>query len=483
MQDTPRFPRTVLAELPDPCGPARSTTDDLAQKRYVAAGDHAHVIGMLDGSFPPIGTRIRGEMGGVWAPPIKLLSGYWFALNGEWLPAATCFTSGAGYVQLQLPARDGIEITRTEFAPDGLAALVICLTMENTSAQDQQIALTLAARSQLLGAYPWNDTSPSADELNRKDRASYDPAAGTLTFRTHERPWCAVVGASERPTYGVVDEDIWGPVSESQRDGYSQAHWSTGAKLRWNLDIAAGEEQTLWFVVAGSHTAQEDAEATLQLVLADPASLLRAKIQERTELLAQTQLDLPDPQLAAAREWATLNMADLRTTVTNVSVRDVDEGKAYPPPVASLPLLSGIGDGYPDYPGFYGTGSGYIMYPLVASGMWETAMAHLRMLRDVSRALNGATGKVVHEILPDGSVHFGNTAARGDTNETALFATAVELFGAGRAMIASAMRCMNLLSMACATSPPILTPTATYGRKGMGSPSGQAWDPSISMWL
>jgi hypothetical protein len=51
---------------------------------------------MLDGSFPPIGTRIRGEMGGLWAPPIKLLTGYWFALNGEWLPAAARFTSGAG---------------------------------------------------------------------------------------------------------------------------------------------------------------------------------------------------------------------------------------------------------------------------------------------------------------------------------------------------------------------------------------------------
>jgi len=77
MEDSPRFPRTVLAELPGPCGPARSAIDNLAQKRYAAAGDRAYAIGMLDGSFPPIGTRIRGEMGGVWAPPIKLLSGYW----------------------------------------------------------------------------------------------------------------------------------------------------------------------------------------------------------------------------------------------------------------------------------------------------------------------------------------------------------------------------------------------------------------------
>src|SRR5436190_22108860 len=117
MPPAQHFPKTVLPSPPEPCGPARSTVDDLARKRYAAAGVRAYVIGMLDGSFPPIGTRIRGEMGGVWAPPIKLLTGYWFALNGEWLPAATCFTSGAGYVRMQLPARDGIDITRTEFVP------------------------------------------------------------------------------------------------------------------------------------------------------------------------------------------------------------------------------------------------------------------------------------------------------------------------------------------------------------------------------
>jgi hypothetical protein len=427
MEDTARFPRTILAELPDPCGPARSTTESLAQKRYVVAGDHAYSIGTLDGGFPPIGTRIRGEMGGVWAQPIKLLQGFWFGLNGDWLPAATRFTSGAGYVQMQLPTLDGIVITRTEFAPDGLAALLVGLTLQNTAPRDQRVALKFAARSQLMGGYPWNENTPSADELNRKDTANYDPAAGTLTFRTSGRHWYALIGASLRPSHGAADDDTWGPVSEAQRHGYSQAQWSAGAMLRWDIDLAAGDERTLWLAVAGSHTAREEAEETLRLVLADPASLLRTKIGVRTDLLAQVQIESPDPQLMAALDWATMNMADLRRTVTDVQIRDVDEGKAYPPPIQMFPRLSGIGDGFPDYPSFYGTGSGYIVYPLVASGMWETAMEHLRLLRDVSRTINGRTGKVVHEIICDGSVHFGNNAARGDTNETALFATAVDL--------------------------------------------------------
>jgi hypothetical protein len=427
VQDTSHFPSSVLAELPDPCGPTRSTTENLEQKRYVVAGDHLYSVGTLDGGFPPIGTRIRGEMGGVWAQPIKLLTGFWFALNGEWLPAATSFTSGAGYVQMHIPALDDIEITRTEFAPDGFAALLVGLTLYNAAAHDQRVALKFAARSQLMGAYPWNDTTPSADELNRKDTASYDPAVGTLTFHTPDRHWYAIVGASLRASHGAADDDSWGPLSEAQHDGYSQAQWSAGAMLRWDIDLAVGEEQTLWLVVAGSHTAREEAEETVRLALADPSSLLRAKISARTDLLAQVQVELPDPQLLTALEWATMNMADLRRTVTDVHIRDVDEGKAYPPPVKTILRLSGIGDGFPDYPSFYGTGSGYIVYPLAASGMWEIAMEHLRLLRDVSRAINGDSGKVVHEIICDGSVHFGNNAARGDTNETALFATAVEL--------------------------------------------------------
>jgi hypothetical protein len=54
---------------------------------------------------------------GVWAHPIKLMTGYWFALDGAWLPPARRFTSGTGYVQFELPQLDGIDITRLEFLP------------------------------------------------------------------------------------------------------------------------------------------------------------------------------------------------------------------------------------------------------------------------------------------------------------------------------------------------------------------------------
>jgi hypothetical protein len=112
-------------------------------------------------------------------------------------------------------------------------------------------------------------------------------------------------------------------------------------------------------------------------------------------------------------------------TVLNAEMRDTKEGTVYPSPLAEFPLLSGFGAGYPDYPWFFGTDGAYTTFGLVATGQWETAENHLNLVRSVSQAVNGSTGKVLHEIVTDGSIYFGTNAQPGDTNETAEFASAV----------------------------------------------------------
>jgi glycogen debranching enzyme len=62
---------------------------------------------------------------------------------------------------------------------------------------------------------------------------------------------------------------------------------------------------------------------------------------------------------------------------------------------------------------------------LSALGLWEEAKNHLDTIRQVSELVNGPTGKVLHEIVTDGSIYFGTNAQNGDVNETAEFATAV----------------------------------------------------------
>jgi glycogen debranching enzyme len=397
----------------------------LSAKRYVAAGDRAYVIGAEDGAFPPMGWHIRGEMGGVWAHPIKLLDGYWFALDGAWLPLAADYTTGPGYVKIDFPVVNGFKVTRTEFSPDGSPAVLIKLTIFNQKSAARDLALTMDVRSELMAAYPWGWTKPSAKDVNGKDAGAY--AANTLTFTEQGKPWAAVVGASTPAATGTVGENFWGPVKAADQKDYLENGNGTGAELKWTLKLPAEQEQVLWIAVAGSHVSEADAKAALTAALTNPDAQLAGKILARQKLLAQTRVDLPDLDLQTAFDWGKLNMADLLRTATDVQIRDVDEGKVFPAPLKTLPLITGVGAGFPDYPWLFGTDGAYTSFPLIASGQWDTASAHLRSVRDVSVVLNGATGKVVHEIVTDGSVYFGNNLAPGDSNETAEFVTAVDL--------------------------------------------------------
>jgi glycogen debranching enzyme len=418
---------SVAGAAPNPGGPTRSTVENLAKKRYVAAGDRAYVIGSEDGRFPPMGWHIRGEMGGVWAHPIKLLDGYWFSVNNTWLPAASRFTTGAGYVQMNFPITEGLEVTRTEFSPDGSPVTLTGLTLRNPGNTSRSFKLSMDTRSEIMAAYPWGWTTPNAKEFNGPDEGSYNPSTGTLTFKEPDKQWYAAVGASVAPNFGMVNPNFWGPIPRAERADYLENGNGTGGRLRWDLGLGGGQETTLWVAVAGSHTSEVEATDALSTALNNPDNMLTQKVADRLALLDQTKVSVPDdPVLQDAFDWGKLNMADLTRTVTNAEIRDVDEGRAYPDPVATMDL-TGIGAGYPDYPWYFGTDGAYTAYPLVASGQWDTAKAHLRSIRDVSRAINGSTGKVVHEVVTDGSVYWGANDDPGNTNETAQFATAVEL--------------------------------------------------------
>src|SRR5688572_31759372 len=120
-----RFPVLValsaLLSLPavaQAAPPTLSTSDRLQDRRYVAAGDRAYVVGFEDGRFYAQGWHISGEMGGVWTEPLKLVDGVWFGVDGQWLGPATRFTSGWGYSSLRFPAVGDLRISRTDFAPD-----------------------------------------------------------------------------------------------------------------------------------------------------------------------------------------------------------------------------------------------------------------------------------------------------------------------------------------------------------------------------
>src|SRR6266480_6340978 len=202
-------------------GPTLSVSSNLTNRRYVASGDRAYDLGSEDGRFPAMGFHTRGEMGGIWTPPIKLLDGIWFGINGKWIGPATSFTSGFGYTQMALPptpaGTNSLNITRTDFAPDGRRAVEFGLTL--TASNSAPFELNVDAHSELMSAYPWGFTKPDQTQFNLPDTAAFN--GKQLVFQEVGTPpvanatphsWAAVVGATGlTPVSGTTGSDFRGP--------------------------------------------------------------------------------------------------------------------------------------------------------------------------------------------------------------------------------------------------------------------------------
>src|SRR4051794_9451407 len=154
----------VLLVLPaaSAASPELSTSDQLKTRRYVAAGDRAFVSGFEDGRFYAQGWHITGEMGGVWSQPLKLVDGVWFGVDGGWLPPATKFTSGWGYTRMDFPATGGLDVSRTDFAPDGRRAALFGLHLKNSGSDPVTVPLKVDVHSEVMSDYPWAWTTPNA---------------------------------------------------------------------------------------------------------------------------------------------------------------------------------------------------------------------------------------------------------------------------------------------------------------------------------
>ena len=427
--------------------PELSETSRLGERRTVVTGDQAWVLGTADGRFPAAGFHTRGEMGGFWLPDLKLLDGLWFGLNGDWIGAGTRTSTGWGYVRTDLPTTNGVAASRTDVVPDGVSGALVGLTLRAN--RTRTVTLRADAHSELMGSYPWGETNPSQTEVNLPDSAAV--RGRTLQFRDRGTPtssngeahdWAAVVGSALQPTAAETGEDHRGPQdpavicpasgpdapTQPPRCDDTEYGEGAGGQLTYRLRLRAGEARTVWFGVGGSTEGVSDARAELRTLLRDPVGALQAKVAERVRLDRRTTVDLPgDPQLAASVRWSKQMLAASEQRVSDPQLRIVNAGKDYPEPVGSVDSMRWLGAGWPDYTWLFGTDGEYTAFAAVAAGQFAPIKAHLRALRDVSEIVNEGSGKIVHEVTPDGAVYFGANADPGNTDETAKYPSAVNL--------------------------------------------------------
>jgi len=428
-----------------------STADRLGDRRYVAAGTRAYDIGTEAGRYPAMGFHTRGEMGGVWSPPIKLLDGLWFGVDGHWVGPAKRFTSGYGYVSMDLPRQRGLQVTRTDFVPDGRRAVLVGLRLSGASATTT-MDLAVDAHSELMSAYPWSATTPNQETFNLRDTVTVD--RDRLLFRERGRPdpaapyhdWAALVGAAPNPALrqiahstgrnfrGPQDPPVICPRTTTSPDTTPPRCDDTaygkgaGGQLRYHVTVQAGRAVSLWFAVAGSEAGAVGARTEYAAATADPAGELAAKVAQRRALAGLTRLDLPgDPLLAQGIDWSKQNLADLRQEARDLRVRITHAGTVYRSPVGRVDTIRFIGAGFPDYPWMFATDGEYTAFANVGLGQFAAIEDHLRSLMQVSEVANHHSGKVVHETVTDGSVYFGANADDGNTDETVKFPSTVAL--------------------------------------------------------
>ncbi len=431
-----------------PRSPELSETRRLDDRRAVVIGERAYSTGTEDGLYPAMGFHTRGEMGGIWSPPIKLLDGIWFGVGGQWLGGqveAERFSSGWGYTRTDYARTSGVAVARTDVVPDGPRAQLIGLTIRSDRAR--QVPLTVDAHSELMSSYPWGETTPSQLDVNLDDSGAVED--GALVFREQAgaghplgaHDWAAVVGSTLAPESSQLGPDFRGPqdpavicpasgttAEQPARCDDTAYGAGTGGRLSYEVRVPADRPVTVWFAVGGSDQGLAEARASYDEVLATPRALLKGKILARQAVDQRTQVSLPgDPLLERSIRWSKQNLADSVQDARDLQLRFVDTGLQFPAPEGSLGQMRWLGAGWPDYPWLFGTDGEYTAFASVTMGQFEEIKDHLRALRDVSEIINDGSGKVVHEVTPDGSVYFGANESEGNTDETSKFPSAVAL--------------------------------------------------------
>jgi len=449
---------SLLAAAPAVAAPVLSVSSRLADRRSVAAGQRSYSIGFEDGRFYANGWHSTGEMGGVWTPPLKLLDGIWFGVDGQWVGQATQFTSGWGFTRLDFPDIDGLHVQRTDFAPDQNRAVLFGLKLSNPTSSGKTVPVTVDAHSELMTAYPWGFTgvTPNASD-NLPDHGAYTNSElqftddGALPGAPTHHYTALVKAANETATSGTAADtggNFRGPQGVSPHPHVCAADDSTslpsacddgpfghgtGGELTYSVTVPAGGNQTLWVGVAGSDQGTGDAQSELDAALQNPQAELKAKKAARRQLGRFSRVSLPgDRLLQNSIDWGKQNLADLTQTASNLQIRWTNQGKQFPAPLGTVPHARWFGAGFPDYPWIFATDGEYTAFAAVALGQFQTAEDHLRALKDISDILNNGSGIVVHETVSDGSVWFGHDSQTNGTNdfntdETIKFPSAVAL--------------------------------------------------------
>lgn len=354
---------------------------------FVTAGNRVYMVGHQDGSFPDLGWHIKGEMGGIWNHPIKLMDGFDIELtHGNEvfkLDKAIGFTNyPTANKHTFIWKEKNIEIERWQFVPDDKQGLVVQLIIKNLGSE-KKVKLKFTGKTDLRPTWLGERTQM----FDGKDFTTYDESLKAWKVKDSLNPWFTIFGSE-------LEFDNNSTISENKTTNNTASNSIEDAVF-----LFSGKTHVVNYIISGSYTSENDAVNTYSSIKKNINHDFISK-KERFEVLAgKTKLTVPDKDIEQAFEWLKYNCDWLIRTVPEIG--------------------SGITAGIPDYPWWFGVDSEYALKGYMAIGQKEAVYNTIKLLDSVSNTVNG-NGKILHEMSSNGAVF--NT---GNINETPQFVSLI----------------------------------------------------------
>ncbi|MFN8502650.1 MGH1-like glycoside hydrolase domain-containing protein [Kouleothrix sp.] len=338
---------------------------------YFLAGRKLYYVGLVGGGIQPIGAEhLAGEMGGIWAHPVKVADGLTLqvAEPGEEPPApsAVTLTEALSHVEWRYSQAD-LAVRRRDFVAEEHAAFVSLLALRNDGTRPRAGELRLSIWLKFLGCW-FGGLSVGGGEywLDGSAVLGYD--------RLWQGRWGVAFGAGIAPTHCEFAPHGQGRV----------------ATLVYPFALAPGEQAAWEFLLVADHERGHEGARHLLGQLAGTGEALLADKIARYEHTAFTGVALATPDPAVDRAFALAK--------ANLQLLSADYAPNLPPY-----FLAGI----PEYPQLFGCDTEYTVPGAAAAGFADLCKSALLALANYGAR---GCGRIPHEITTNGRVfHPGNT--------------------------------------------------------------------------
>jgi glycogen debranching enzyme len=355
---------------------------------YNTAGDKLYMVGNQDGTFPDLGWHVKGEMGGIWHHPIKLLDGFEASIavdnkSYELNKADAFINFPFGNKHVYNTISDKISIERFQFVPDDMGAVYVEYSIKNKSSKTVKIDFDIKAISNLMPVWLGERTGM----IDGKDNAEYDNKHNYWIAKDALNPWYAVYGSTLQATPGNNSE------TKSNKPNTSITHSKYSFKIKPNSAFSFP------FIVSGSAKSIEEAIKSYDQVSKNAFALISKKKQRVLKLNDKSKIILNDKEVETTFRWLKYDCDWLTIGVDGM-------GK-------------GVCAGLPDYPWWFGGDMVYTLRGLITTGRKDLVYNTIDLIHKVSEKTNG-NGRIIHEVSTNGAVY-----NPGLLSETAQFASLI----------------------------------------------------------